>query len=218
MALALFDLDHTLLAGDSDQLWGDYLAQRGLVPPDYPARKHAYYADYQAGRLDFPAFARFVLEPLSRLPLPELLQLRAGYGRDAVRPVLLRRGLERIREHQAAGDRVLIITATNRFIAEPAAALCGVPELLATEPERVDGRFTGNYTGTPCFREGKLARLQAWLAEHGGSLDGACFYSDSHNDLPLLRAVARPVAVDPDPPLRAEAAARGWAIASFRDS
>lgn len=218
MALALFDLDHTLIAGDCDQLWGDYLAARGLVAPDYQARKQRYFADYQAGTLDFAEFAEFVLEPLARLGLAELMHLRAGFARDALAPAVLPRAKNLVAEHRAAGDRVLIITATNRFIAEPAAAFFGVSELIATEPERVDGRFTGRVAGLPSFREGKVKRLAAWLAEHGGELESAHFYSDSHNDLPLLGAVGHPVAVDPDAQLRATAQARGWRVLSLRDS
>lgn len=218
MALALFDLDHTLIAGDSDQLWGEYLYEQRRVGEDYPNRKNAYYRAYLDGNLDFPEFARFVLEPLARLPLAELLQLRAGYARDKLYPVLLPAARRCIEEHRAQGDRILIITATNRFIAEPAAAYFGVADLIATEAERQDGRFTGELAGIPSFREGKIARLDAWLAEHGGSREDAWFYSDSRNDIPLLEAVARPVAVDPDPVLRAEAQRRSWPIRSFREA
>lgn len=215
--LALFDLDHTLIAGDCDQLWGDYLRDQGLVDADYQARKNGFFADYQAGTLDYDAFARFVLEPLSRLPLATLLHLRAGFARERLAPVILPRARALIDAHRECGERVLIITATNRFIAEPAAAYFGVTELIATEPARRDGRFTGDIEGVPSFREGKLTRLRAWLAQHGGSLADAHFYSDSRNDLPLLAAVGHPIAVDPDPVLRAEAKARGWRVLSLRD-
>ena len=193
MALALFDLDNTLLAGDSDYLWGGFLAREGLVDGEaYERENLRYYRAYQAGELDIHEFLRFALRPLA-----------------AHDPALLER-------HRTAGDRLAIITATNRFVTGPIAELLGIDDLLATEPQRVDGRYTGEPEGVPCFREGKVTRLNAWLKAKGLDLTGSWFYSDSLNDLPLLEAVDHPVAVDPDETLAATAAERGWPVISLR--
>jgi len=217
MALAIFDLDNTLLAGDSDHLWGQFLVAQGLEDGTEFARTNdAFYRDYQEGNLDIDAFLRFSLRPLRDHP-PELLEsLRARFVRECIEPLMLPAARALVDRHRAAGDTLLIITASNTFITAPTAALFGVPHLIATDPEVHDGRFTGAVSGIPSFQAGKVARLEVWLAAQGESLAGSSFYSDSHNDLPLLERVDRPVAVDPDAVLREAALARGWDILSLR--
>jgi len=220
MELAIFDLDNTLIAGDSDYLWGRFLARRGVVDPDrYERENQRFYDQYRAGTLDIFEFLRFSLEPLARLPRETLEALREAFLREAIEPILLPRAQALVDSHRAAGRLPLVITATNRFVTEPIVRRYGIDVLLATEPA-VDaaGRFTGEVAGTPCFQEGKVARLRAWLAEHGHDLAGAWFYSDSHNDLPLLEQVDNPVAVDPDARLREVAQARGWPVISLREA
>jgi HAD superfamily hydrolase (TIGR01490 family) len=217
MALAIFDLDNTLLAGDSDHLWGQFLVAQGLEDGTEFARANdAFYRDYQEGNLDIDAFLRFSLRPLRDHP-PELLEsLRARFVRECIAPLMLPAARALVDRHRAAGDTLLIITASNTFITAPTAALFGVPHLIATDPEVHEGRFTGAVSGIPSFQAGKVARLEVWLAAQGESLAGSSFYSDSHNDLPLLERVDRPVAVDPDAVLREAALARGWDILSLR--
>jgi HAD superfamily hydrolase (TIGR01490 family) len=217
MALALFDLDNTLLAGDSDHLWGEFLAERGLVDRErYRAANDRFYRDYREGCLDIAAFLRFALRPLKEHPRALLESLRLEFVRSRIEPIMLPAARELIAGHRAAGDTLLIVTATNAFVTAPIAAAFGVPHLIATVPEESDGAYTGEVAGVPAFREGKVQRLEAWMAEWGADLAGSSFYSDSHNDLPLLRLVERPVAVDPDPQLRAEAEMRGWPVRSLR--
>jgi HAD superfamily hydrolase (TIGR01490 family) len=218
MRLAIFDLDHTLLAGDSDHLWGQFMIEQGLVERDHhQSQNDKFYADYQAGTLDIAAYTRFALEPLVRLGPDKLLPLRAQFVERVIDPIVAPAAPALLERHRMQGDELLIITATNRFVTEPIAQLLGVDELLATDPERVDGRYTGAITGIPCYREGKVRRFEQWLHERGERFDQVTFYSDSHNDLPLLRQVQRPVAVDPDAQLRAEAQARGWLVISLRE-
>ena len=217
MTLAIFDLDNTLLAGDSDHLWGQFLVAQGLVDGDAFARANdAFYRDYQQGTLDIDAFLRFALRPLRDHPQELLDSLRTRFIAERIAPLMLPAAQTLIDSHRAAGDTLLIITASNTFITAPTAALFGVPHLIATDPEVREGRFTGAVAGIPSFRAGKVVRLEAWLAAQGETLAGSSFYSDSHNDLPLLERVDRPVAVDPDPLLRETALARGWTILSLR--
>jgi len=215
--LALFDLDNTLLGGDSDHAWGDYLCERGILDGDaYKSRNDEFYQDYLAGRLNITDYLNFSLEILGRTEMAQLEQWHREFMRDCVEPIILAKGEALLAEHRAAGDKLVIITATNRFVTGPIAARLGVETLLATECEMENGRYTGRTTDVPCFRDGKVTRLERWLAETGLSLEGASFYSDSLNDLPLLERVTRPVAVDPDPKLRAEAERRGWPVISLR--
>ncbi|WP_435634904.1 HAD family hydrolase [Pseudomonas solani] len=217
MRLALFDLDNTLLGGDSDHAWGDYLCERGILDGDaYKSRNDEFYQDYLAGRLNITDYLNFSLEILGRTEMAQLEQWHREFMRDCVEPIILAKGEALLAEHRAAGDKLVIITATNRFVTGPIAARLGVETLLATECEMENGRYTGRTTEVPCFRDGKVTRLERWLAETGLSLEGASFYSDSLNDLPLLERVTRPVAVDPDPKLRAEAERRGWPVISLR--
>jgi len=218
VALALFDLDNTLLADDSDYLWGEFLVEQGLVDGEAYARENArFYEDYRQGRLDIHAFLRFSLRPLTEQPLERLLALRERFIEEKILPVIPGASRRLLARHAEAGDRRVIITATNAFVTRPIAEALGVDDLIVTEPEFVDGRFTGRCAGIPCFREGKVERLEAWLRETGERLEGSWFYSDSHNDLPLLERVDRPVAVDPDDRLREVAAARGWPVISLRE-
>ena len=217
MRLALFDLDNTLLGGDSDHAWGDYLCERGFLDAvTYKARNDEFYQDYLAGKLDNAAYLNFCLEVLGRTEMAVLDQWHLDYMRDCIEPIVLPKGIELLARHRAAGDKLVIITATNRFVTAPIAARLGVDTLLATECEMQGGRYTGRTTDVPCFKEGKVERLNRWLAETGFSLEDSCFYSDSMNDLALLERVTRPVAVDPDPKLRAEAEQRGWPVISLR--
>jgi HAD superfamily hydrolase (TIGR01490 family) len=215
--LTIFDLDNTLLNGDSDYLWGRHLIEQGVVDAlEYERKNTAFYADYRHGCLDIAAFLRFSLRPLQEHPLTDLLAWRAAFVREKIEPIILPRARALIEEHRNAGDQLLIITATNAFVTAPIAERLGIPELIATEPEFIDGRYTGRVAGIPAFQQGKVERLHQWLEGRELSLDDSLFYSDSINDLPLLSLVAHPVAVDPDPQLAAIAGERGWPIISLR--
>jgi HAD superfamily hydrolase (TIGR01490 family) len=217
MPLAIFDLDNTLIAGDSDHLWGEHLVQLGVVDGDaYRAANDRFYADYRAGRLDIDAFLRFALRPLRDHAVDDLLRWRAEFVSRRIEPVLLPAAHRLIDRHRERGDTPLIITATNAFVTAPIAARYGIEHLIATEPEMRDGRYTGAVAGVPAFRHGKVERLQDWLRAHGKTLAGSHFYSDSINDLPLLERVDHPIAVDPDPALQDLASSRGWPIISLR--
>ncbi|MCC8999096.1 MAG: HAD-IB family hydrolase [Candidatus Contendobacter sp.] len=217
MSLAIFDLDNTLLADDSDYLWGQFLIEQGIVDgAAYERDNQQFYDDYRAGTLDIQEFLAFMLRPLAEHPLEQLLTWRAQFIEDKIRPILLPKAMELLARHRMAGDTLLIITATNRFLTAPIAELLEVPHLLATEVEFTAGRYTGRPIGIPCFQHGKVERLSAWLAETGHNLDESWFYSDSHNDLPLLGQVSYPVAVDPDATLAEHAQERGWPIISLR--
>ncbi len=218
MALAIFDLDNTLLGGDSDHLWGEFLCERGLVDSSsFAAQNDQFYADYQTGDLDINAYLRFALGPLRGHPPETVNAWHRDFMRSKIEPIILPAGRALLDEHRSRGDQLLIITATNAFITRPIAEALGVPELLACEAEMVDGRYTGEPLGIPTYREGKVTRLLAWVEERGAEMAGAWFYSDSHNDLPLLEQVDNPVAVDPDDNLRAHADRAGWPVISLRE-
>ncbi|MDY6942112.1 MAG: HAD family hydrolase [Pseudomonadota bacterium] len=218
MALALFDLDNTLLAGDSDHLWGDFLSEQGAVDPAwYRAENERFYRAYQEGTLDIYEFLAFSLRPLSEHPLSLLERWRTAFFQSKIEPIMLPAARELLARHRRAGDTLLIITATNRFVTDPIAQAFAVDALLATEPELLNGRYTGKVCGVPCFQSGKVTRLDAWMNERDQTWAGSYFYSDSHNDLPLLERVAHPVAVDPDPQLAAAARARDWPVISLRE-
>ena len=218
MALAIFDLDNTLLDGDSDYLWGIFLAETGVVDGDIYRRENArFFREYTEGTLDIHEFLRFSLRPLSEHPLAELEAWRERFLAQRIEPIILPPGRELIERHRRAGDTLMIITATNAFVTTPIAERLGIPHLIATEPERRDGRFTGEVTGLPSFQEGKVERLKNWLEERGESLAGSTFYSDSRNDIPLLEQVENPVAVDPDAGLARHAREQGWPIISLRE-
>ncbi|HWR81281.1 MAG TPA: HAD family hydrolase [Pseudomonas sp.] len=217
MRLALFDLDNTLLAGDSDHSWGEFLCQRGLVDAaEYQARNDAFYADYCAGKLDVVAYQNFSQAILGRTDMAQLAQWHREFMAEVIEPIILAKGEALLAQHREAGDKLVIITATNRFVTGPIATRLGVETLLATECAMQDGRYLGSITGIPCYQEGKVTRLRLWLNEQGLDLRDSYFYSDSRNDLPLLEKVSHPVAVDPDDALRATARARGWPIISLR--
>ncbi|MFK8047383.1 MAG: HAD family hydrolase [Halioglobus sp.] len=217
MTLAIFDLDNTLIGGDSDNLWGQFLCENGLVESDdFSLRNEQFYQDYQAGSLDVDAYLRFALLPLKNQP-PETL---AGWHRDfmklKIEPIILPSALELIEQHRALGHKPLIITATNEFITRPIADRLNIEDMLACEAEMVNGQYTGRPIGVPSYHSGKVTRLKTWLAQHDGDMEGAFFYSDSHNDLPLLEIVDNPVAVDPDEKLHDYALDKGWPIISLR--
>ncbi len=217
MTLAIFDLDHTLLADDSDYLWGLFLADQGMVDRDhYLLENERFYREYKEGRLDIFEFLRFSLKPLSEHPLDRLYRLRERFLAEKIEPLLLPAAGALLQKHRAAGDTLMIITATNSFVTSPIAERMGVDYLIATEPEMVDGRFTGRVAGEPAYREGKVKRLKAWLDTHQQDLRGSSFYTDSHNDVPLLELVDNPVAVDPDGLLADYARSRHWPVISLR--
>ena len=220
MRLALFDLDNTLLGGDSDFEWAQFLIGQGVLDREvHEARNLEFYEQYKAGTLDIHAFLDFQLKPLSRHPRAQLDAWHAQFMRQRIHPIILPKARELVARHAAEDDLMVIITATNSFVTWPIAREFGVSELIATEPEQVNGEFTGNVAGTPSFREGKVTRLDAWLEARGlswQSIEASTFYSDSLNDLPLLQRVTRPVAVDPDATLRAHAESHGWPVISLR--
>ena len=218
MSLALFDLDNTLIAGDSDHAWGEFLVHKGLVNgEEYKKANDLYFAAYQQGTLDIHDYLAFSLRPLTQYSTEEMLNWRNEFIQEHIRPLVLPAALELLQHHRNQGHRLLIITATNRFITAPIAELLGVSDLIAVEPEFIDGRYTGQIVGTPSFREGKVTCLHQRLQVEGMNLDGSWFYSDSHNDLPLLEMVDQPVAVDPDDTLRRHAEQQGWSVISLRD-
>ncbi len=213
MALVLFDLDNTLLAGDSDYLWGQFLAEQGLVDKDFQeAENERFYREYKEGRLDIFEFLAFSLKPLSEHPMEYLRQLHEQFMREKINPIITPDAQMLVDMHRKRGDELVIITATNAFVTAPIAAAFGIRHLLATEPEIKHDRYTGRVAGTPCFREGKVKKLEAWLREHDQNLGNAWFYSDSHNDLPLLEKVTHPIPVDPDETLSRVAQQRGWPV------
>jgi HAD superfamily hydrolase (TIGR01490 family) len=220
MRLVLFDLDNTLLAGDSDYEWGQFLIDRGVLDREtYEAQNRAYYDQYVAGTLDIHEYLGFALRPLAEHPPADLARWHADFMRLRIEPMITAAARKLVRGHLEAGDLCAIVTATNSFVTAPIAKAFGVTHLVATEPEMEGGRFTGRVRGTPCFREGKVQRLDEWLGSLRKRLADfreSVFYSDSHNDLPLLERVTRPVAVDADAALAAQARRRGWATMSLR--
>lgn len=219
MTLAIFDLDQTLLSGDSDHAWGEFLVESGQVDAELIlSTNDRFFADYQAGRLDIQAYLRFVLGFLADKDPQELDALHQRFMDAKIKPMIQPGSHALLNQHRDQGHTLMIITATNRFVTGPIADYLGIEHLIACEAEQINGRYTGQPQGIPSFREGKVTRLQAWLDEHQQSLEGAWFYSDSHNDLPLLSLVDHPVAVDPDARLQAEAEQRGWPIISLRET
>ncbi len=217
MTLAIFDLDHTLLAGDSDYLWGEYMVENNIVDEDqYRSRNQVFYEDYQRGQLDNDRYLAFALEPLTRHSIEDLYRWRADYVESWIKPIVVPGARDLLDEHRAEGHELLIISATNLFITEPIAALLGVPTILSTEPEIIGNRYTGRYLGTPTYQEGKVVALRQWLAETGHDLTGSYFYSDSINDLALLEQVDNPIVAHPDDELKAIAIERGWKIIDLK--
>ena len=220
MRLVLFDLDNTLLGGDSDFEWAQFLIEQGVLDREvYEAKNQQFYDQYKAGTLDIYAFLDFQLRPLSRHPRTQLNAWHAQYMQQKIKPIILPKALELVARHALDAGLMAIVTATNSFVTAPIAKEFGIENLIATEPEQVNGQFTGNIIGVPSFREGKVTRLNAWLQARGlnwKSITESWFYSDSLNDLPLLERVTHPVAVDPDPILRAHADKHGWSVISLR--
>ncbi len=221
--LALFDLDNTLLAGDSDHAWGEFLIAEGWVDEaSHRSRNDAFYKDYENGVLDIHAYVKFTLEPILGLQPAERTSLHEKFMARSVMPMMLDKARDLLAVHSKNGDRCLIVTATNSFITAPIAKYLGIDLLLATDLEEVDGKLTGNILGTPCYQEGKVAKLKEWLEEQKEktgdtwSFADASFYSDSVNDLPLLELVGKPVVVDADEQLGAIAAERNWRSISLR--
>ena len=218
--LALFDLDNTLLSGDSDFEWSQFLIEQGVLDKElFEAKNQAFYDQYKAGTLDIHEFLDFQLKPLSRHSRGELDAWHHAFMQKKIQPMMGQAARDLVAGHRNAGDVCVIITATNSFVTAPIARAFGVETLIATEPEQKNGVFTGGVADVPCFREGKITRLQAWMAQRGwtwGSFADSTFYSDSLNDLPLLALVKNPVAVDPDATLRSHAEQHGWRIISLR--
>ena len=218
MTLAIFDLDNTLLAGDSDHLWGQYLVDNKIVDAEvYERENERFYREYREGNLDIFEFLAFSLAPLAEHSLEELYSWRYDFVEKTIKPIIATAAYDLVEKHRQQGDTLLIITATNRFVTEPISKLFGIENLLATDPEKTNTGYTGKVDGTPCFQEGKIERLNSWLDKSGENMSGSIFYSDSHNDLPLLEKVDHPVAVDPDEKLRVYASKSNWPIISLRN-
>jgi len=211
--LAIFDLDNTLLNGDSDALWGQFIATHGHVDGEEYAKENLrFYEEYKAGTLDIFEFLSFSLQPLSQLSMGELAELHQKFMQQCILPIISPQARELVEKHRKLGHVLLIITATNSFITAPIAKELGINNLLATEAEIINNQYTGKVSGTPCFQEGKVVRLNEWLDQTGYNLDNSWFYSDSHNDIPLLEKVSYPIAVDPDEKLTEHASNKGWKI------
>lgn len=221
MELAIFDLDNTLLNGDSDYQWGQFLIEIGVLNgAEHTARNDQFYADYKEGKLDIYAFLEFQLKPLSQYPRTQLDAWHAQYMQQKIMPMMTQSSRDLVEKHRANGDLLLIITATNSFVTNPIAKAFGIDHLIGTTPEEINGEFTGGVSGTPSFQQGKITRLNEWLSARGQTLkdfEQTWFYSDSHNDLPLMQMVDKPVAVNADPTLKAYAEAHGWPMMSLRD-
>lgn len=217
MALAIFDLDETLIASDSDHEWGEFCAESGLVDPDEHRQKNdAFYEQYKRGELDINEYLQFSCGVLASHPLDVLHEHRARFVEQRIESLVLPKALSLVKQHQDHGDYVMVITSTIEFVTRPIVDIFNIETLIAPVPELIDNRYTGRISGVPSFAEGKVTRLNMWLEDSGYSLADSYFYSDSHNDLPLLRLVDNPIAVDPDSVLAQEAAEKQWQIISLR--
>lgn len=221
LQLALFDLDNTLLGGDSDFEWAQFLIKKGVVDPELQAAKNAqFYADYKTGTLDIHAFLDFQLAPLARHPRAQLDAWHREFMTEHIQPIMLANARALVKRHLELGHLCAIVTATNAFVTGDICRAFEIPHLIATIPGVRDGQFTGKPVGMPSFQRGKIERVEAWLESLGlwqGSFTERWFYSDSHNDLPLLQWSTRPVAVDADDTLTAKAQSAGWPRISLRD-
>jgi len=218
MTLALFDLDNTLLSDDSDYRWGQFLAERQLIDSEAHTKKNqAFYQQYADGTLDIHEFCAFSFEFLSTKTMEELAVLHEDFMQSQIRQSMSAKSKALIAQHKAMGHTLMVITATNSFVTRPIVSAFGIENLIATEPKIENGRYTTEIDGVPSFKEGKVTRLRAWLKENDETLYDSYFYSDSHNDLPLLELVTTPIAVDPDPKLSAIAKARSWDVISLID-
>jgi HAD superfamily hydrolase (TIGR01490 family) len=217
MALAIFDLDHTLLNGDSDYLWGEYMVANKIVDADvYQRENKAFLNDYLRGDLDNEVYLKFALKPLTQYPIDRLHAWRSDYVSHWIKPIVAKGTQALLDKHRAQGDELIIISATNLFITAPIAELLGIDQILSTEPEIIDNQYTGRYLGTPTFKEGKVTVLNEWLKNSNHSLSNSYFYSDSINDLPLLEKVSIPIVVNPDEKLSIVAQSRNWQILDLR--
>ena len=217
MSLAIFDLDNTLIGGDSDFLWGEFLGEEGVVDANAYRKKNEYfYQQYDLGTLDIYAWLDFCLEPLSRYSMKELQEFHHRFMIQKIEPIMLDKAQNCINQHKERGDTVLVMTASNSFVTAPIAKKYGINQMLATEPEIKAGRYTGGVSGIPCFQSGKVDKLMPWLQKNEETLTGSTFYSDSHNDLPLLELVDNPVAVNADKMLTKIAEKKGWEVLNWR--
>ena len=218
MSLAMFDLDNTLIGGDSDYLWGEFLCEEGIIvdPVSFQKMNENFYQQYEIGKLDIYAWAEFSFKVLTEYSLEKLYELRQNFIQQKIEPIFLEKAQSCINQHKEKGDTVLVITASNTFITAPIAEMYGIDHLLATEPEFKSRRFTGKVSGIPCFQSGKIENLMPWLDKNGENLIGSYFYSDSHNDLPLLELVDNPVAINSDKVLTSVALENGWPVLNWR--
>ena len=216
MTLALFDLDNTLLSGDSDYQWGQFLVSKGLVDKEeHTTKNDEFYAQYVAGTLDIHEFAAFTFKSLACRTMEELNELHKQFMAESIEPLMSSKSKALVAQHKAMGHTLMVITATNSFVTRPIVEAFGIEHLIALEPKIVDGRYTTEIEGTPSFQGGKVTRLEEWLAANNATLEGSYFYSDSHNDLPLMEQVDTAIAVDPDEKLAAVARERNWDIISL---
>ena len=217
MSLAILDLDNTLIGGDSDFLWGEFLGEEGVVDVNAYRKKNEYfYQQYDLGTLDIYAWLEFCLEPLSRYSMTELQEFHHRFMIQKIEPIMLDKAQNCINQHKERGDTVLVITASTSFVTAPIVKKYGINQMLATEPEIKAGRYTGGVSGMPCFQSGKIDKLMPWLQKNEETLTGSTFYSDSHNDLPLLELVDNPVAVNADKILTKIAEKKGWEVLNWR--
>ena len=217
MSIAIFDLDNTLIGGDSDFLWGEFIGEEGIVDAGAYRKKNEYfYQEYDLGTLDIYAWLEFCLEPLTRYSMRELQEFHHRFMIQKIEPILLDKAQNCINQHKERGDTVLVMTASTSFVTAPIVKKYGINHLLATEPEIKEGRYTGGVSGIPCFQAGKIDKLMPWLQKNEETLTGSTFYSDSHNDLPLLELVDNPVAVNADKILTKIAEKKGWEILNWR--
>jgi len=219
MTLALFDLDNTLLSDDSDYRWGQFLVERQLIDSkEHTQKNQAFYQQYADGTLNIHEFCAFSFEFLTTKSMAELAVLHEDFMESQIKQSMSTKSKALIAQHKAMGHTLMVITATNSFVTRPIVSAFGIENLIATEPKIENNRYTREIDGVPSFKEGKVTRLKAWLEENNETLDGSYFYSDSHNDLPLLELVTTAIAVDPDPKLAAIAKAKGWDIISLIDN
>ena len=211
MSLAIFDLDKTLIGGDSDFLWGEYMSEIGAVDVDtYQAKNQHFFDLYEQGKLDINEYLEFCLEPLSQQSMETLNAWHQDFMQKKIEPILLPKAQAIVDKHRQKGDTLLVITATNRFVTTPIVKKYGINNLLATEPEIKNNKYTGRVLGEPCFQLGKITHLKRWMKENNEDLKGSTFYSDSHNDLPMLELVDHPVVVNGDEKLLDIAKKRNW--------
>ena len=218
MSLAIFDLDNTLIGGDSDHLWGEFLCDEGIIVDrqSFQKKNDYFYQQYELGLLDIYAWAEFSFEILAAHSMKELGELHHKFMIAKIEPIILDKAQNCIDNHKKNGDTVLVITASNTFVTSPIVKRYGIDHLLATEPEIKSGRYSGKISGIPCFQSGKIDNLLPWMVQNNETLEGSFFYSDSHNDLPLLDLVDNPVAINADKILTSEAIKRGWSNQDWR--